>query len=268
MVRPAQGVAQARPTQPPTATRPQATATPAPQVTPDLAATLSAAVAATLTAAPVNAPAIQANTPAASPAAATPAPTFAVNQGALAGATTTLFDETFRPGGYWDTGDTPYAQREIKDGQLHLLIKNVGDISWSFNGISGDNFYVQAVTTATACRAGDYYGLVFRVRDDSNFYMYGISCDGRYRVVRQKDGQFTSLIEFTFSPDIVTYGGYNLLGVRAVNSRFSFFANDQLLASIADDGFAQGRFGVFAKSFETPNLAVQYDDITAWNVKP
>ena len=277
-MRPALGVALSSPTRLPTltppaatVTRPRPTVTVLPSTTPDLAATQQAVAGVTLTAQSSQA-SVTANTQAPTlpvlAASATPLPTSFINQGALAGATDKLFDETFTPGGYWDTGDTPYAQREISDGQLHLHIKNIGDISWSFNGVSGDNFYVQAATTVSTCRAGDYYGIVFRVLDDSNFYMFGISCDGRYRVMLQKDGQFTSLINFTFSPDIVVFGGYNLLGVRAVNNQFSFYINDQLLASTTDDTFAGGRFGVFAKSFETPGLTVHFDDITAWNLKP
>jgi len=249
----------------PTATRALPTATPAPLTTagPDLAATLSVAIAATLTAQPTAA-----GLPTAAPSI-TPVATMAfLNQGGLAGTTTTIFNETFHPGGYWDVGDTPYAQREISNGQLHLHIKNIGSISWSFNAISADNFYVQGSTTVTACRAGDYYGLVYRVKDDSNFYMFGTTCDGRYRAVRQKDGQFTNLVDYTFSPDVVTNGGYNLLGVRAAGDQFSFYVNDQLMTTTTDDTFTAGRFGVFAKSFETPNLTVNFYDITAWNLNP
>jgi hypothetical protein len=252
-------------------TRPQATATPAISLTPNMDATLGAAVAATLTAQPIATLPPTAAPPTASPAAAAslvPSPTSFMSQGALEGATGQLFDETFKPGGYWDTGETPYAVREISDGRFNLKMKTIGAISWSFNGISGDNFYVQAATISDECRAGDYYGIAFRVRDDSNFYLFGIACDGRYRVLRQKNGEFTPVIDFRFSPAVVVNGGYNLLGVRAVNDQFSFYVNDEFLASATDNTFAQGRFGVFAKSFETANLTIHFDDITAWTIKP
>jgi hypothetical protein len=56
--------------------------------------------------------------------------------------------------------------------------------------------------------------------------------------------------------------------VRAVNDQFSFYVNDEYLASATDDTFTQGRFGVFAKSFETADLTTHFDDITAWAIKP
>jgi type IV secretory pathway TrbD component len=259
-------------TRPPaTLTRPNATATPAISATPDLPATLQAAVAATLTAQPTPvAPTTAAQPAPAATAAASPlpSPTSFVNQGPLTGASGLLFDETFKPGGYWDVGETPYAVREISDGRFSITMKTVGAISWSLNGVSGDDFYVQAATSSDGCRAGDYYGLVFRARDDSNFYLFGISCDGRYRVLCQKDGEFAPLIDFKFSPAVAVNGGYNLLGVRAVKDQFSFYVNDDFLASTNDATFAQGRFGVFAKSFETGNLTIRFDDITAWSIKP
>jgi hypothetical protein len=258
---------------PPTVTRPKATSTPLISTTPDLAATLGAAVAATLTAQPTPTSPPTAAQPTAldtatAAVAPSPSPTSFMNQIALAGATGQLFDETFKPGGYWDTGETPYAVREIADGRFTIKMKTIGAISWSFNGVSGDNFYVQAAITTEGCRAGDYYGIVFRVRDDSNFYLYGISCDGRYRVLRQKDGEFTPVIDFKFSPAIAVNGIYNLLGVRAVNDQLSFYVNDEFLATATDKTFAQGRFGTFAKSFETANLTIHFDDITAWTIKP
>jgi hypothetical protein len=251
-----------------------ASSAPPPSPSPEMMATqISAAVAATVTALP--APSLPPSTPTASPVPSlTPSPTASatpnfVSSSGLIGAGTLIFNETFVPPGYWNVGENDFSNLFIADGVLSIQMKLPGAVAWAVNGFAGQDFYFQGTTRVGACRAGDYYGLVFRSQNDANLYLFGVSCDGEYRVVRRENGDFRFLVDFTFAPEIVAGSNTtNLLAVRATGGQLSFFVNDHFLTSLGDAGVSSGLFGVFAKSYETGNLHVDFDDLSAWELNP
>jgi hypothetical protein len=238
-----------------------------------LATQISAAVAATFTAMPTETAPPPTPLPTPAPtltpeAAPSPTPNFVSSSG-LIGAGTLLFNETFVPPGYWNIGENDFSNLFIADGALTIEMKLPGAIAWAVNGFAGQDFYYQGTARVGACRAGDYYGLVFRSQNDANLYLFGVSCDGEYRVVRRENGEFRFLVDFTFAPEIVAGSdSTNLLAVRATGGQMSFFVNDHFLTSLGDAGVASGLFGVFAKSYETSNLRVDFDDLSAWELSP
>ena len=204
------------------------------------------------------------------PAPPSPAPTlfFAPNSG-LAGAGAQIFNETFAAPGYWDLGENDFSNIFIASERLTLQMKFPDAIAWTLNGYAGGDFFYQADAYVGLCQAGDYYGLVFRSRNDNSRYLLGLSCDGQYRVIHQQGNQFQDLVGFTFTPlAIPGSNSANLLAVRAVGSQLSFYINDNFLTTIDDASPEPGLFGVFVRSASTPNLQVDFDDLSAWEIKP
>jgi hypothetical protein len=194
--------------------------------------------------------------------------TFVSNPG-LANVGDQIFNETFVPAGYWSLGENEFSNIYIADGRLTIKMKMLGAIAWAFNGYAGDNFYYQGTVQPGACQLGDYYGLVLRAQTDDNLILFGLSCDGSYRVVRRLNGEFQTLLDFVFTPEaVVGSEGTNLLAVRAEGNQLSLFINDRYLTRLDLPVVNSGFFGVFAKSATTSNLGVYFDDLSAWKLNP
>lgn len=254
---------------PPSATAPPASATPSPTT----AASPTPAPSATRTPppslTPTTAPSSTA-TPTVTPAPSetptrTPRPTIAPTSPAGAGAL--LFTETFDPPAYyWGVGNTNFSRSAIRDGQLQVQAFRAALVYLYGNMPPARDLYYQATVRPGACGEGDSYGLQFRARDDLNFYLFGVTCEGRVRVQVLKDGQYTILVD-TPQPDPAVRTGAgvsNVLAVRALGSQFQFYANGRLLTTLSDEAVDAGKFGLYARSRQTPAFDVTFDDVFAW----
>lgn len=192
----------------------------------------------------------------------------------LAGANVTpIIDERFDfPNKYywWLFGPEVSSSGEgkIEDEKYVMISKQTENYEWTFDGKKLTNFYVTAKTIVPdgQCKIGDHWGLVFRYKDNANFYMFGVSCDGKYSLMKRQDGLFETILTPTDSPAIKKLGQTNVIGVRAVGDQLNFYANDQFLITVADGTFNEGLIGMYVRSLLTPNLTVTFDDIAAYIV--
>ncbi len=203
---------------------------------------------------------------------ATLAPVVSANpQDPLAGANPTpIIQEDFLLADYWNEFDSSSGSGEIMiaEENYKLVSKQVENIEWTFNGRKTGNIYLTgtAVVPNTKCKAGDYWGLIFRYKDNANFYVFGVSCDGKYKMLKRLDGLFETVVDFTDSTAILKLGQKNVLGVRAVGDQISLYANDQFITTVTDGTFAEGLIGLYVASRLTPNLTVVFDDITVYSI--
>ena len=187
----------------------------------------------------------------------------------MEGAEKLIFNETFAAPGYWDLGENEFSNIFIEQERLVVQMKQAGAIAWTLNGSVGHDFFYQADVAVGPCRLGDNFGLVFRSQSNGQRYFFALSCDGQYRVTQQQAENFHDLINFTFTPYATTgSNSTNLLAVRAVGGQLGFYINDQFVATLANADPAPGIFGIFARSAETSDLRVEFDDISAWEIKP
>jgi hypothetical protein len=198
--------------------------------------------------------------------------------------TATLPALTPPPGGaalrFLETFDTPSRylwllrvldpiRTEIKDGALVMQVRRTS-IGYTFGSMAPvEDVYYQAAARAEACAGSDHYGLVLRASDEANFYLFGVTCDGRARAQSLEDGRYRLMAESGTEASIRTGAGVvNVLAVRAVNNTFQFIVNGATALILTDSSQAAGQFGVYARSLTTPTLIVAFDDLTGWNAAP
>lgn len=224
----------------------------------------------------VTAPPVDPNQPTPPPAATNP-PTISTNgQDPLAGANVTpIIDERFDfPNKYywWTFGPeiTTSGEGKVEDETYILSSQETENYEWTFDGKKLQNFYVTAKTQIPneQCKAGDHWGLVFRYKDNANFYMFGVSCDSKYTLMKRTVDGFEVILPPTDSVAISKFGKTNILGVRAVGDQLSLYANDQFLITVTDGSFTEGLIGMYARTLLTPNMSVVFDDIKAYVISP
>lgn len=238
---------------PPTAT-PTSTRTPRPTAT----ATLSPTATLTRTPRPTSTPSATLTATPTLPALTPPA-----GEGPL------FFSETFDPPRYsWVIRQRAPISSEIGDGVLTLTLQRAV-LGYSYaRGEDAQNFYYQATARVTQCGPDDHYGLQVRLQDEDNFYLFGVTCDGRARAQVLQNGRYRFLQETPAGAAVRTaLGTENVLAVRAVGERFEFFVNGQSVIALTDATVAAGRFGVYARSIGAAGLRLTFDDLAAWEAR-
>jgi hypothetical protein len=130
------------------------------------------------------------------------------------------------------------------------------------------DFYLELKgTIGDSCRGKDRYGLIFRAPDPNQGYLFGISCDGYYRV-RAWDGKtFTELAGWQQSEHILTGPNQtNRVGILADGAEFSFYINGHLVAEFRDNTFDKGVFGAYIAAAETPGFTVSITQAAYWEL--
>jgi hypothetical protein len=176
-----------------------------------------------------------------------------------------IFEDEFDSPGLWSLGETDESNLTVNGGVMTFTQKKAGSFSFRITGKQGDNFHAEvSAALADRCNSGDRYGLMFRVQDPSNYYLFQIDCEARYRFVRYVADASTVLVDWTES-EAIERGeqSANTLGVTAKDGIFLLSVNDQPLTTAADTTFASGRFGLLVGSNATPNFAVVFDNLRA-----
>ena len=185
-----------------------------------------------------------------------------------------LFAESFDPAPNgaryrWILRQLDPINSQIEDGALTLRVRRpfVG-YSYGLMEPAADFFY-QVTATVANCTPDDHYGLQVRLKDESNFYLFGVTCDGRARVQVLENGRYRFITSAGVNPAIKTGpNAVNVLAVRAVGNQFDFVANGATLLSITDGTLAgPGRFGVYVRAIVIDSLTVTFDDVAGWSVE-
>jgi len=126
------------------------------------------------------------------------------------------------------------------DGEYRLQPEAGGYYSW--RGEVFENISYKADTRWMSGATNVGYGLVFRIQDIDNHYIFMISANGYYRLGMYRDNNWTDLIPWTRSR-LVNQEGKNTLRVETQGSRFRLFLNENLAAEHVDGTFASGHVG-------------------------
>jgi hypothetical protein len=140
------------------------------------------------------------------------------------------------------------------------------------------------------------FGVVFRYRDESNFYIFRISADGYYSLGRVRDGVQEKISDWGVT-DLIHQGTVpNEIRVVGYGDAFRFFINGQpaplclkgenetsMWANwegpgicytaeptvvFHDSAFAQGRIGLAAGTIDGSEVTVAFDDVIVTGPDP
>ncbi|MEO8396476.1 MAG: family 16 glycoside hydrolase [Chloroflexota bacterium] len=168
----------------------------------------------------------------------------------IAGDAGTLLYTASFDGGSSDGFNGDWAQypgrlsAQIADGQMQITIGEIDGSAYSYSAPHFGDFDVTVAAQAIAGPEENGYGLVFRLQnkdnnfvEDDSYYVFLISGDGYYRVVRAIDGKLKILSDWIDST-LVHQGlnALNRLRVIAQGDQFHFYINDEAVQlCIPDD---------------------------------
>ena len=98
------------------------------------------------------------------------------------------------------------------------------------------------------------YGVLFREDEQGNFYYFGMNNQGRFILYEYK-GEWSTLLDITVT-DLVQPGEVNRITVIAEGAQFTFFVNDQYLATFTDEHIAKGGVALAVEMAQEGDQAV------------
>ena len=251
--------------------------------TPDIGATVSAAIAATTEANPAETP-VSSPTPTVllptnfATILATIAPTEEASptETQVSPSTPTVLRQDIGAApliGYQDKFDDPnsgwgerrYQNAEVGylEGEYRILAKPTNWFTRRTAAPSFSDFDVRVKARFEGAALSKSYGLIFRDEDVENFYVFRVNpTSGKYAFRKRERGTWDTIIDWTASPHIIIGTKPNMLRVIARGERFELYANGKLLEPAIDQTFPVGQIGLFAANGKDPNGAeIFFDDL-------
>lgn len=183
------------------------------------------------------------------------------------------------------------------DGALRIELKEMGFPFSQAKPYFAD-FDLRAEAVAVDGSEANAYGLIFRLQNkdnaslgDDDFYVFEVSGDGYYRVLRSFNGVQKELSTWIPSPVVNQHiGATNYLRVVARGDQFQFFVNNQLmqlcipddpegvstfpitgecvggkmLDTLTDAAIPNGQIGLVAQSLDDTGIAVDFDNVVIY----
>jgi hypothetical protein len=180
------------------------------------------------------------------------------------------WQDTFNNSANWYLLDTSNTKFTVEDGHMVMnALKSGQGEEW---GISNhgplEDFYLEATfTTGSECSGLDRYGVLARAPEPDRGYVFGFSCDGRYRLYKWDGQNYVGLQEWASTAHIQPGSNQtNRLGFWAKGNTIRLYANGRLLVEIQDSTFDEGVFGLLVGSVNTDNLKVFVEDMAYWEL--
>ncbi len=162
-----------------------------------------------------------------------------------------LSDEFSPANPAWALFDTAEGAAYVQQGELYLEDRGQGvgiytrliDYTWEDTVVSVQVRQVEGTQN-------NWMGVTCRQQDEENYYLFAISADGYYLIMKVEDGLRSKLAGPVISPVITPGREANQLEARCEGTRLSLSVNGQLLATRTDISFAAGSVALFADAAE------------------
>ncbi|NBD36925.1 MAG: hypothetical protein GVY30_13125 [Chloroflexi bacterium] len=188
------------------------------------------------------------------------------NEGeASAGGNLVLSDSFAPPHTGWVRFETADSAVYAQAGEMFLEDRGAG--SSVYTPLVGESH--QDVTVAARLRyvqgaVDNWMGVICRQQDEENYYLFGISADGYYVILRTVKGVATPLVG-PHASDVINVGkAENDMRVRCRDNKLSLWVNGTLLVSRVDEELmGSGAVALFTDAIEPGRTTtVAFDDVT------
>jgi S1-C subfamily serine protease len=171
-----------------------------------------------------------------------------------------IFSDTFDNNAYgWLTGVYDGGSIFIEGGVYRI---EINDVDSYFLGDRPEVYskIVLVVEAQVTLRAGDgEFGFVCDVQDNDDFTALEITEDGYAAIWKFENGEFVSLVDWTYY-DAIADGGVFNLSAYCGPDRLTLAVGDLIVAQGYDPNYQAGRAGLFVWPYEIPNLQVEFDN--------
>jgi hypothetical protein len=202
------------------------------------------------------------------PPTATPIPTAeAITLGNI------LFQDTLAGNSNKWSESTREENFFFQDGKSHITLLTTNASGYTKSEVYNNpgqrprirDFVLEVEAALAEGSDANSYGVSFRQTDEA-FYFFETSGNGSFRF-RKSEDKWTTLIDWTPHPAILTGKRSNALRVVAKGNAFTFYVNGTKVGSFSDSSFPDGTFGIVVSNTGAGGMAhAAFDNLTVWNL--
>jgi hypothetical protein len=182
---------------------------------------------------------------------------------------TLLYEDDFSdPESGWSVENTGEVERGYKNEEYHFRLKKTNWMYWIWNKKTGlfTDFVLNVDARLASEPRSNYYGLIFRHKDDNNFYRFMVRGDGYYFIGTRMNGGLNQLQGWTKTPHIKEGTAENRLTVVCKGSQINLFINGKYLTTLKDESFSSGHVGIIVGSPQAPMVYSAFDNIQVYSL--
>ncbi len=149
---------------------------------------------------------------------------------------------------------------DYENGGYRILNNQTISHVWANPGLKFNDVHVEVDAAKTSGPDDNYFGVICRYKDGSNFYILAISSDGYYGIVKVQNGGLSLLGSDQMQPSEAIKQGNaaNHLSVDCKGKKLSLSVNGQLLSSVEDNTFSSGDVGLEVTTRQTAGVDVLF----------
>jgi len=129
-----------------------------------------------------------------------------------------------------------------KNGKYNIYNKESEWYVWDTTSIDDFVLEIEAQWIEGDENAG--YGVIFRLQDENNYYVFDLAKTGYYKIDKRIDGIYHEITPWERS-NAINDKGVNYLKIQAVGRHLTFYVNNIKVKEVFDSTFVKGNFGMF-----------------------
>lgn len=150
---------------------------------------------------------------------------------------------------------------ECKNGQLNFTRKDTGGTRWIYYRPILTDAVIELTARLPNADKNARYGVMFRMDEGSNnYYILGVTNQGKYGLFRFAGDHYETLIPYTDSPFVGNASFPSQIRIVNQGDVIAFQIGGQWIDSIRDPNLTSGQIALFFEPDE-PNQTVLFDDL-------
>ena len=173
-----------------------------------------------------------------------------------------MFDDFSDNAAGWAESDSTEGTLAVQDGEYYIRVKIANYLYWGLSGSNWGNVAVDVDARGVDGTDDNEFGVMCRYQDSDNFYQFGISGDGYYRLAAWVNGDFVELVPWDSSDSIKQGKTTNHITVVCDGATLEMRVNGATLISTTDDSLPQsGDVALYVGTFDTPDTTIAFDNL-------
>ena len=162
----------------------------------------------------------------------------------------------------WDRVNLPEGITDYEDGVYRIFVNTGNTDYWANPGLNFEDAIIEVEATKVGGPDDNDFGLICRHQNTENFYIFLISSDGFFGILRVIDGEqkLLEMDEMEYSESINTGNSTNVIRADCIGSSLTLYVNSEQLISVEESSLESGDVGLLAGTFDILGTDIHFDN--------